>query len=118
MKRVKTGHDPVKQFHEDRIFKKELEPNIIAAKDAEESKLMAAREEGSQEDHVTGTVSLDTLTIYLEGVYIAHICYVTTSHMTEILELKQDKLELKQEKLFVNSPRNGAVYPTENLIEK
>jgi hypothetical protein len=35
--------------------------------------------------------------------------------MTLMLELKQGMLELKQEKRFVNSPENGAVYPTENL---
>jgi hypothetical protein len=35
-----------------------------------------------------------------------------------MLELKQGMLELKQEKRFVNSPENGAVYLTENLIEK
>jgi hypothetical protein len=163
------GRDPVKQFHEDRIFNKESELNIIAPVDAEEVKLMVAREEGSQEDYVahkishvepdyeevqlifgwmklstvtprlgllitdtiylfgvksrcntrhkaTYTASLDTPTI--QGVSIAQICYVPTSRMTEILELKQGMLEVKQEKRFVNSPGNGAVNPTENLIEK
>jgi hypothetical protein len=51
------GHDPVKQFHEDRIFNKESELNITAAIDAEEAKLMAAREEGSQQEHVAHTIS-------------------------------------------------------------
>jgi hypothetical protein len=51
------GHNPAKQFHEDMIFNKELEPNTIAAKDAKEAKLLAAREEGSQEEHVAHTIS-------------------------------------------------------------
>jgi hypothetical protein len=50
------GRDTVNQFHEDRIFK-ELELNIIAQIDAEEAKLMAAREEGRQEDYVAHTIS-------------------------------------------------------------
>jgi hypothetical protein len=51
------GRDPVKQFHEGRIFNKESELNIIAPIDAEEANLMAAREEGSQEDYVAHTIS-------------------------------------------------------------
>jgi hypothetical protein len=161
----------VAQFHEGRIFNKESELNIIAPIDAEEVKLMAGREEGSQEDYVahtishvesdyeevqlifgwmklssatprlgllitdtvnffnvmsrchtrheaTDTVSLKKKTIHLEGVSLAQICYVPTSHTTEILELKQGMPELKQEKRFVKLPGNGAAYPTENLKEK
>jgi hypothetical protein len=51
------GRDPVKQFHEDRICNKESELNIIAPKDVDEAKLMAAREEESQEDYVAHTIS-------------------------------------------------------------
>jgi hypothetical protein len=51
------GRDPVEQFHEDRIFNKESELNIIAPIDAEEAKLMATREEDSQEDYVAHTFS-------------------------------------------------------------
>jgi hypothetical protein len=146
------SNDPVKQFHENRIFNNESELNIIAAIDANEAKLKATREEGSQEEYVTrtisyvepddeevhllfgwgkassvtprlgllvtdtfslfhiksrciirhkaaDTVSLDTPTINTEGVYyIAWTCHSMTSHMTRILELKQDMFELKQEK--------------------
>jgi hypothetical protein len=41
-----------------------------------------------------------------------------TFHMTPMLGLKQGMLELTQMKRFVSSPGNGAVYPTESLIEK
>jgi hypothetical protein len=51
------GHDLVKQFHEDRIFNKKLEPNTIAAKDAEDAKLLAVREEGSQQERVGHIIS-------------------------------------------------------------
>jgi hypothetical protein len=51
------GRDPVRQFHEDRIFNKESELNIIAPIDAEQAKVMAAREEGSQEEYVAYTIS-------------------------------------------------------------
>jgi hypothetical protein len=39
-------HDPVKQFNEDMILNKESELNLISAKDARETNLMATREEG------------------------------------------------------------------------
>jgi hypothetical protein len=66
----------------------------------------------------TDTVSLGTLTIYLEGVDVAQICYIMPLHMTQMLDLKQGMLELKREKQSANSPGNCAVYPTESLIEK
>jgi hypothetical protein len=51
------SHDLVEQFYEDRIFNKDSEPNIIVAKDAEEAKLMAARDDRSQQEHVACTTS-------------------------------------------------------------
>jgi hypothetical protein len=51
------SHDLVRQFYEGRIFNKESEPKIILAKYAEERKLMAAREDRSQQEHVACTIS-------------------------------------------------------------
>jgi hypothetical protein len=64
------GHNPVQQFHEDRIFNKESERKIIAAKAAEEEKLMAVREEGGQQEHVTRTIS------HIEPDYKEHNLYL------------------------------------------
>jgi hypothetical protein len=51
-----SGRDTVSQLYEDGIFK-ESELNIIAPIDAEEAKLMAAGEEGPQEDYIAHTIS-------------------------------------------------------------
>jgi hypothetical protein len=41
-----------------------------------------------------------------------------TLHIALMLDLKQGMLDLKQEKQSANSTENGAIYPTESLIEK
>jgi outer membrane protein assembly factor BamE (lipoprotein component of BamABCDE complex) len=46
------GHDLVKQVNVNRIFNKESKMSIMAAKDALEANLIAAREEASQQENL------------------------------------------------------------------
>jgi hypothetical protein len=80
--------------------------------------LLYVKSRWNARNEATDTVSLDTLTINTEGVYIVQIYYSIALHMTGILEPKQGILELKQVKQFLNLPGNVAFFPTENFIEK